>query len=130
VPYTFESPLNFLMLRSDFKDFLESFYQSEALLQYALNFYIDSLFTVNQYEDTHDHRWKKQDAAYLMLKGSLQAMDKCVDVLKGYDHLIPHDSSDNLCGAGGCWFRKYGLTLITLTTFIGTIVVYFKSRIE
>jgi hypothetical protein len=30
--YQFESPLNFLMMRTDFKEFLESFYQAEILL--------------------------------------------------------------------------------------------------
>jgi len=53
--YQFESPLNFLMMRADFKEFVESFFQAEALLKYALQFYTDSLFTINIAEDRQDH---------------------------------------------------------------------------
>jgi hypothetical protein len=49
--YQFESPLNFLMMKADFKEFVESFFQAEALLKYALQFYTDSLFTINIGED-------------------------------------------------------------------------------
>ena len=65
--YTFESPLNFLMLRSDFKEFLESFHQAEALLHYALQFQIASLFTLKVEEDQIDHSRKKQEASKLMI---------------------------------------------------------------
>lgn len=44
--FQFESPLNFLMLRSDFKEFLEAFYQAESLLSYSLKFFVESLFTI------------------------------------------------------------------------------------
>ncbi len=57
--YQFESPLNFLMMRADFKEFVESFFQAEALLKYALQFYTDSLFTINIAEDRQDHTAKK-----------------------------------------------------------------------
>jgi hypothetical protein len=49
--FQFESPLNFLMMKTDFKEFVESFFQAEALLKYALSFYTDSLFTINIGED-------------------------------------------------------------------------------
>jgi len=44
--YKFESPLNFLMLRSDLKEFLESFFQVESMIKYALRFHIQSMFTI------------------------------------------------------------------------------------
>jgi hypothetical protein len=51
--------MNFLMMKADFKEFVESFFQAEALLKYALKFYTDSLFTINISEDRQDHVLKK-----------------------------------------------------------------------
>ena len=88
--YQFESPLNFLMLRSDFKEFLESFYQAEALLHYALSFHIDSMFTLAHTGDKAHNR--KQIASDLMLRAFHTSVLECVEILREYDHLVPHDT--------------------------------------
>ena len=49
--YKFESPLNFLMLKTDFKKFIEHFYQAQSLLSYALMFQMDALFTLKSEDD-------------------------------------------------------------------------------
>jgi hypothetical protein len=42
--YKFESPLNFIMIKSDFKRFYESFSQARLSLLYSLELHKDSLF--------------------------------------------------------------------------------------
>ena len=45
--YTFESPLNFIMVKSDFKRFYESFTQARLSLLYSLELHKDSMFNVD-----------------------------------------------------------------------------------
>ena len=45
--YTFESPLNFIMVKSDFKRFYESFSQARLSLLYSLELHKDSMFNVD-----------------------------------------------------------------------------------
>ncbi len=130
--FQFESPLNFLMLRTDFKEFLEAFYQAESLLSYSLKFYIDSLFTIQLEEDRTDHAMKKHEASQLMLKDFFTQMYRCIEILKDYNHLLQHDVSI-VCGREltlGCFFRKYGASLLSVGLFIIVGVVYFKRQIN
>ena len=46
--YQFESPLNFIMIKSDFKRFLESFTQARLSLLYSLELHKDSMFNVDK----------------------------------------------------------------------------------
>lgn len=64
----FESPMNYLMVKSDFKKFLEHFYQARALFRYAYKFQVDSMFTIRKKDDMHDPSKKKLEASYAMLK--------------------------------------------------------------
>ena len=45
--YKFDSPLNFIMIKSDFKRFYESFTQARLSLLYSLELHKDSLFSLN-----------------------------------------------------------------------------------
>ena len=42
--HSFESPLNFIMVRSDFKRFYESFVEAKLSLLYSLELHKDSMF--------------------------------------------------------------------------------------
>jgi len=46
--HKFESPLDFIMIKSDFKRFYESFTQARLSLLYSLELHKDSLFTLNK----------------------------------------------------------------------------------
>lgn len=44
--YRFDSPLNFIMVKSDFKSFYESFSQAKLSLLYSLELHKDSMFAI------------------------------------------------------------------------------------
>ena len=44
--YKFESPLNFIMVKSDFKRFYESFVEAKLSLFYSLEMHKDSMFAL------------------------------------------------------------------------------------
>ena len=44
----FRTPLNFLMLPTDFKKFYSVFYHSLLISEYVTNFYTDGLFTAEE----------------------------------------------------------------------------------
>ncbi len=114
--FKFESPLNFLMIKSDFREFLRSFYQISSLLQYSLKFHIDSMFSVKQIEDDIDPMKKKQELSYFMLGSVFNDIYACIDILKEYNHLVEHDSHDCYREYSfDCFFRKYGASIVTLT---------------
>ena len=45
--YKFESPLNFIMVKADFKRFFESFTQARLSLLYSLEMHKDAIFTLD-----------------------------------------------------------------------------------
>ena len=47
--YQFDSPLDFLMVKSDFKRFFESFTQARLSLLYSLELHKDSIFTLDKF---------------------------------------------------------------------------------
>jgi len=47
--YQFDSPLDFIMIKSDFKRFFESFTQARLSLLYSLELHKDSIFTIQKY---------------------------------------------------------------------------------
>ncbi|TNV83585.1 hypothetical protein FGO68_gene14400 [Halteria grandinella] len=133
ITYQFESPLNFLMMRSDLREFLSSFFQAESLLKYALKFHLNSMFTLTAFEDKQDHMKKKQEGAYLMLKSHQVFMGKCIDMLKEYHHLVEHDLTQNSClvsQSWGCKFRIYGASIISIGGLAVIMVVYFVKKVE
>ena len=121
------------MLRSDLKEFLESFFQVESMIKYALRFHMQSMFTVPYYLDRQDYQKRAQEASYAMLKTYQAHIDKCLRILRDYDHLVPHDSSTLDCSrikTFGCLFRIYGVTMLSLGGFIVGGGLYFKRRID
>lgn len=46
--FNFNSPLNFIMLPEDFKEFFRIFKHGKLLSQYMCNIYFDSLFSLQQ----------------------------------------------------------------------------------
>eukprot|EP00347_Sterkiella_histriomuscorum_P003954 403362298 len=117
--YQFESPLNFLMIKSDFREFLRNFYQIESLLQYSLRVYIDAIFSISLQEDKIDLQHKKHELAQYMLGQVFQYMNQCIEILKEYHHLVEHDSLNCYTSYSiGCFLRKYGATLITLVLLL------------
>ena len=46
--HKFESPLDFIMIKSDFKRFYESFTQARLSLLYSLELHKDSIFTLQE----------------------------------------------------------------------------------
>lgn len=67
-----------------------------------------------------------------MLKDFFTQMYRCIEILRDYDHLLRHDKPI-VCGSNvtfGCFFRKYGATLLSLGLFIAGAVWYFKRQIE
>lgn len=44
--YQFDSPLDFIMIKADFKRFFESFTQARLSLLYSLELHKDSIFTL------------------------------------------------------------------------------------
>ena len=76
------------MLRTDFKEFLEAFYQAESLLKYALQLQIANMFSVEVRETA---KAKRQDSIQLILDDFFKQMYRCIEILKDYDHLLQHD---------------------------------------
>jgi hypothetical protein len=50
--HKFESPLDFIMIKSDFKRFYESFTQARLSLLYSLELHKDSMFTLEDIKKT------------------------------------------------------------------------------
>jgi len=46
--FNFNSPLNFIMLPEDFKEFFRIFRHGKLLTQYMCNFHLDSIFSLPQ----------------------------------------------------------------------------------
>ena len=67
-----------------------------------------------------------------MLDDFFKQMYRCIEILKDYDHLLQHDIKLE-CSQSmtfGCFFRKYGATMKSLTIFTSGAVFYFKRKIE
>jgi hypothetical protein len=52
--YRFDSPLNFIMVKSDFKSFYESFSQAKLSLLYSLELHKDSMFAIKAQRGQED----------------------------------------------------------------------------
>lgn len=89
------------------------------------------MFTISQLEDSQDAKKKKQEASYKMLKDFFDYMYESVQILMEYDHLIAHDSTD--CYKNytyGCFFRKYGATLLGVSSFLSISIWLFVRKVQ
>lgn len=120
--YTFESPLNFIMIKSDFKRFFESFTQARLSLLYSLEMHKDAIFTLDP-----ERQQRQLDLSKILFKYFQEETNEMRSILDEYHHLLEHDNIK--CSANNldlidfqnfkmiCWFRRYGFPIITLGLF-------------
>lgn len=110
--YTFESPLNFIMVKSDFKRFYESFTQARLSLLYSLELHKDSMFNVDWQRQHH-----QLNLSAMLYKNFEAQVSEMGTILEEYHHLLVHDNFDCSTHMRGerfmftCWFRRYGCPL-------------------
>ncbi len=67
-----------------------------------------------------------------MLKEFLTHMYRCVEILSDYNHLLQHDTSMK-CGKDfsfGCFFRKYGASVLSLAILISGSYLVLKRKLD
>ena len=107
--YQFESPLNFIMIKSDFKRFLESFTQARLSLLYSLELHKDSMFNVDK-----SRQLQQLNLSAILYKHFEAQVREMRSILNEYHHLLEHDNFDCSTHISGenfmfkCWFRRYG----------------------
>ena len=112
--HSFESPLNFIMVKSDFKQFLESFSQAKLSLLYSLELHKDAIFSLKAGSKT-------LDLSAVMYKNFEAQVAEMSQILDEYHHLVEHDNFDCRGHFAGheivwrCTFKKYGFSLLALT---------------
>ena len=103
IEYRFKSPLNFIMLGTDFHEFFGMFYHAKLLSQYLVNLLTDSVFSLHALhsanmmdgEQIQKHDYEvKQAAAISMLESLKHKIERSEDMLKEYNHLIDADQAD------------------------------------
>lgn len=87
--YSFDSPLDFIMIKSDFKRFFESFTQARLSLLYSLELHKDSIFTLNK-----NRKETQLDISALLYKNFEAQVSEMSQILEEYHHLIEHDNID------------------------------------
>jgi hypothetical protein len=130
--YTFESPLNFIMIKSDFKRFFESFTQARLSLLYSLELHKDAIFTLSR-----ERQQRQLDLSKILYKYFMEEVNEMRNILEEYHHLLEHDNIQ--CKATNldpldltnfvfiCWFRRYGFPLLTLGIFV-TVSAFWLHR--
>ena len=87
--YKFESPLDFIMVKSDFKQFYESFTQARLSLLYSLELHKDSMFTLE---------WRQAETQLQMSRKLYKYFEDQVNemarLLGEYHHIMEHDNLD------------------------------------
>ena len=117
--YKFDSPLNFIMIKSDFKRFYESFTQARLSLLYSLELHKDSLFQLSSIRQA-----KQLDMSKILYKNFEAQVTEMDNILEEYHHLLEHDNFDCSTHISGenflfkCWFRRYGFPLVCLLGFL------------
>ena len=123
--HNFDSPLDFIMIKSDFKRFFESFTQARLSLLYSLELHKDSMFTLDDVKQTN-----QLSISNLLYKNFEAEVQEMSTILEEYHHLIEHDNFDCQTHVSGenflfkCWFRRYGFPILSLAGFV--IYGYFK----
>jgi hypothetical protein len=69
--YSFESPLNFIMVPHDFHQFFSVFYHAKMLIEYGTNIMTDSFFSAHQMRDLDDTILKSHAKADVKHKETL-----------------------------------------------------------
>lgn len=138
--YKFESPLDFIMIKSDFKRFYESFTQARLSMLYSLHIHKDSLFQLDQ--KRQEYQLNMSAMLYSNFEQQVIEMDS---ILSEYHHILEHDNMDCTSHVSGesfifrCWFKRYGCPLSCLILFIagGGLQIYWainykpkKGRID
>jgi len=121
--YRFDSPLNFIMVKSDFKSFYESFTQAKLSLLYSLELHKDSMFAIRTRRSQDDRQKRSLDMSNILYKNFEKQVEEMHNILEEYHHLLEHDNFDcstHLAGQGflfKCWFKRYGFPLVCLVVF-------------
>ena len=111
--HSFESPLNFIMVRSDFKRFYESFLEAKLSLLYSLELHKDSMFNLKALKHS-------LDLSKFMFKNFQAQVAEMSDILEEYFHLVQHDNFDCKNHFSGkemnlkCVYKKYGFSFVLL----------------
>ena len=128
--HKFESPLDFIMIKSDFKRFFESFTQARLSLLYSLELHKDSMFTLDDVKKTN-----QLDISTLLYKNFEAQVQEMSQILEEYHHLIEHDNFDCQTHISGenfmfkCWFRRYGFPILCLCLFAAYSYCKILSKI-
>lgn len=123
--YRFDSPLNFIMVKSDFKSFFESFTQAKLSLLYSLELHKDSMFAIQTQRGQDDRQKRSLEMSNILYKNFEKQVEEMHNILEEYHHLLEHDNFDcstHLSGKGflfRCWFKRYGFSLLCLIGFGG-----------
>ena len=67
-----------------------------------------------------------------MLTEFFTQMYRCVEILSDYNHLLQHDTPMK-CGkefSFGCFFRKYGASILTLVIMLSGSIMIFKRKMD
>ena len=87
--YTFDSPLNFIMIKSDFKRFYESFTQARLSLLYSLNLHLDAKFTLDKSRQLYT-----VNLSQILNKNFKSQVNEMHSILQEYHHILEHDNFD------------------------------------
>lgn len=116
--YKFESPLNFIMIKSDFKKFYESFTQARLSMLYSLEIHKDALFTLSKQRQENEISLSK-----ILFKNFDSQVKEMHKILHEYHTLLEHDNIDCSQHISGeefqmrCFYRRYGAPMICLFLF-------------
>jgi len=124
--YDFSSPLNFIMLPADFRAFYSVFYHADTLAKHATNLITDSLFW-SQGDPKVTKR--KQETAYLLKKSLDDEVEAALRLLSTYSELVDRDTLNcqtNESFSPSCFFRKYGATLLCLSSIAAIYWLSFR----
>ena len=126
--HQFTSPLDFIMIKSDFKRFFESFTQARLSLLYSMEIHKSSIFILD---------YKRQryqiDMSDKLYKNFAEEVTEMHVILSEYKHLLIHDNFDcssHMMGKDfifGCWFKRYGFPLVTFCVFLVGSFFYLKG---
>jgi hypothetical protein len=82
-------PLNFIMLKEDFRELFQTFHHGHTFARYLSHIYMDSLFTVLELTRT-----TKEQAASNLKHSFQQQIKKSEKLLQNYAHLLETEDID------------------------------------
>lgn len=131
--FDFRMPLNFMMLKDDFRILFQNFHHGHTFAKYLTNIYLDSLFTLEP-----SHTYAKQAAANELVNYYRQEVRHTEALLQKYEHLVETEQIDCELEFSGlstrqrlvCHFRKYLATLLSLGTIVGLTLFAYNLRLR